>query len=353
MQRRRLIQAGLAVAATAAVGRLAAYEPQRYPHPDQVVLDPSFTGFIPNTPIRRLFSDPDMYWAEGPAWSALGNFLVWSDIPNNVQYRWLAEDGHVSAYRKPSNMSNGNTFDLLGRQISFEHLTRRVVRYERNGEATVLADSFGGKSLNAPNDGIVHPNGDLWFSDPGYGALGLYEGTEPDTGSVEPHQKEAIYRLDMKTGKLHQVADDIFKPNGVCFSPDYRKLYAADTGGSHYGRRAPAVIRVWDVVDESRLENGRQFCSMEMRVGGEKKTGFADGIRCDRDGNIWSSAGWVGDGYDGVHVFNPGGDRVAHIRLPEMCANLCFGGPHRNRLFMTASQSLYAVYVHTQGAHFC
>ncbi len=227
------------------------------------------------------------------------------------------------------------------------------MRYEPDGSVTVLADSHQGKTLNGPNDGIVHPNGDLWFTDPGYGALGLYEGTDADTGSGQPYQKEAVYRIDGSTGKLHRVTTEIFKPNGICFSPDYRKLYVADTGGSHYGDRAPAVIKVWDVVDEARLGNGRDFASMTLELDGEARTGFADGIRCDAEGNIWSSAGWVGAGYDGVHVFNPEGERVGQILLPEICANLCFGGPRRNRLFMTASQSLYAVYTHTTGAHFC
>ena len=326
----------------------------RYPHPDLKTLAPEFRGFLGNTPISRLYTNPDMYWAEGPAWSGWGNYLVWSDIPANVQYRWLAEDGHVSVLRRDSNYSNGNTFDLQGRQISFEHLTRRVVRYEANGSSTILAERFNGKSLNSPNDGVIHPNGDLWFSDPGYGALGEYEGSAPPGESVQPYQKEAVYRLDMKTGKLHQVADDIYKPNGVCFSPDYKKLYVADTGASHYGPEvAPPLIRVWDVVDESKLVNGRVFTSMAMELDGRTVAGFADGIRCDAEGNIWSSAGWVGAGYDGVHVFNPEGARVGQIVLPELCANVCFGGPKRNRLFMTASQSLYAVYTGTRGAHFC
>ena len=353
MNRRDFMKASAGTMFLGGATSTMAFEPVRYPDPRLVSLDTSFGGFIGNTPLLKLFSSEQMFWAEGPAWSGAGNFLVWSDIPNNVQYRWLAEDGHVSIYRSPSNMSNGNTFDLNGRQISFEHLTRRVVRYEANGEVTVLAEQHDGRSLNGPNDGVIHPNGDLWFSDPGYGALGLYEGTEPPGDSVQPYQKEAIYRIDMKTGKLHKVTDDIFKPNGICFSPDYKKLYAADTGASHYGARAPAEIKVWDVVNESRLENGRTYASMSMTMNGEQKQGFADGIRCDRDGNIWSSAGWVGEGYDGVHVFNPEGQRVAQILLPELCANLCFGGPHRNRLFMTASHSLYSVYVHTQGAHFC
>ncbi|MCB1684854.1 MAG: SMP-30/gluconolactonase/LRE family protein [Pseudomonadales bacterium] len=328
-------------------------EPVRYPHPDLKTLDSSFKGFLGNTPIRRLYTSPEMYWAEGPAWNSAGKYLVWSDIPANVQYRWLAEDGHVSVFRGDSNYSNGNTFDREGRQISFEHLTRRVVRYEVDGSVTVLAESFDGKSLNGPNDGIVHPNGDLWFSDPGYGALGEYEGTDAPGDSPQPFQKEAVYRLDLKTRKLHKVSDEIFKPNGVCFSPDYTRLYVADTGASHYGAAAPPLIKSWDVVDESRLVNGRVFASMAMDLDGKTVAGFADGIRCDRDGNIWSSAGWVGAGYDGVHVFNPEGQRVGQILLPELCANLCFGGVKHNRLFMTASQSLYAVYTGTRGAHFC
>ena len=349
---RRSVLTGVALAPLAAAFATRAQEPVRYPRADMVTLDPSFGGFIGNTPVSRLFTSPGMYWAEGPAWSGWGNFLVWSDIPNDLQYRWLEENGHVSVYRKPSNNSNGNTFDLEGRQISFEHLTHRVVRYEIDGSVTVLADSYGGKPLNAPNDGIVAPGGDLWFSDPGYGTLGEYEGMRADTGSVQPYQKEAIYRLDASTAKLHQVTDEIFKPNGVCFSPDYRTLYAADTGMSHYPEAEP-VIKAWDVVDGTRLANGRVYASMELEVGGEVRRGAADGIRCDSEGNVWASAGWGGPGYDGVHVFNPEGARVGQILLPEVCANVCFGGRKRNRLFMTASQSLYAVYTNTRGAHFC
>ena len=350
-----IIGAGAAAGSLTATTHVlaAAADPVRYPHPDQIAVDPSFGGFLGNTPIRRLYTNPDMYWAEGPAWNGWGNYLVWSDIPANIQYRWLAEDGHVSVFRRDGNNSNGNTFDLQGRQISFEHLTHRVVRYEPDGTITALADSYGGKPLNAPNDGNVHPNGDLWFSDPGYGSLSAYEGKSVENGSVQPHQKEAIYRLNMKSGKLHQVTDEIYKPNGICFSPDYKTLYAADTGASHYGSESPAVIKQWDVVDESRLTNPRIFTSMSMQLNGQERTGFADGICCDAEGNIWSSAGWVGAGYDGVHVFNPEGERVAQILLPELCANLCFGGVKHNRLFMTASQSIYAVYTHTRGAHFC
>ena len=186
------------------------------------------------------------------------------------------------------------------------------------------------------------------------------KGHRAKTGSVQPHQKEAVYRIDAKTGKLTKVTEDIFKPNGLCFSPDYKKLYVADTGASHYAE-AKKEIKVWDVVNGVSLQNGKTFTSMDLEMeevdeNGQKqkvtKAGMADGIRCDEDGNIWSSAGWVGDGYDGVHVFEPkDGKRIGQILLPEICSNVCFGGTKRNRLFMTASQSLYAVYVETKGAH--
>lgn len=331
--------------------------PTRYPDKDVVVLDERFAKYkLGTTSIRRLYHSDKMMWAEGPAWNGVGRYLVWSDIPRNVQMRWLNDDGHVSILRHPSNNSNGNTFDFQGRQISFEHGTRMVARYDYDGTRTVLASKFEGKSLNGPNDGVVHPNGDIWFTDPGYGGLMNYEGVRAKTGSVQPYQKEAVYRIDGKTGKLFKLTDEIFKPNGLCFSPDYKKVYVADTGKSHY-KEAKEIIKVWDVVDEKTVKKGRTFASMQMDFvdsKGEKKSGagFADGIRCDEDGNIWSSAGWVGDGYDGVHIFGAeDGARIGQIRLPEICSNVCFGGPKRNRLFMTGSTSLYAVYVETKGAH--
>lgn len=321
---------------------------QRYPDPDIVVLDKRFKYKLGNTPIQRLHTGT--LWAEGPAWSGVGRYLLWSDIPNNEQLRYLEEDDHVARrFRFPANHSNGNTFDYQGRQIACEHGTRRVARYEPNGKVTVLADkSPDGKGLNAPNDAVVHPNdGAIWFTDPGYGSLMEYEGNRlpESSANVSPLQKEAVYRIDAQTGAIAKVADEPFKPNGLCFSHDYKTLYIADTGISHYPG-AKSQIWAYD-VDGAKLKNPRAFASMEWNG----KTGFADGIRCDEDGNVWSSAGWVGDGYDGVHVFAPDGTRIGQIRLPEICSNVCFGGTKRNRLFMTASQSLYAVYVETRGAH--
>jgi gluconolactonase len=320
-------------------------EPSRYPEPDVVVLDKRFKAKVGNTPIQRLWTGA--LWAEGPAWSEVGRYLLFSDIPNNRQLRYLEEDGHVSeSFRVPSNNSNGNTFDYRGRQISFEHLTRRVVRYEHDGDVTVLADKFEGEELNAPNDGMVHPDdGSIWFTDPGYGWLGAYEGGTAATGSPRPYIKEAIYRIDGETGAVEKVADEPFKPNGMCFSHDYKKVYVADTGVTHYPE-AKSIVWQYD-LDGRKLKNPRTFCSMEM----DGKTGLGDGIRCDVDGNLWVGVGWVGEGYDGVHIFAPDGARIGQIRMPEIVANLCFGGQNRNRLFMTGSQSLYAVYVGTRGAH--
>ncbi len=340
--RRSFLAATAAGVAATAFGHDQALSPAptRYPDPNIIVLDKRFARYkVSNTPIQRLHTGT--LWAEGPAWSGVGRFLVWSDIPNNVQLRRLDEDGHVSVFRNPSHYTNGNTFDWQGRQVSCEHGTRRVVRDEHDGKVTVLADNWRGKPLNAPNDIVVHPDGGIWFSDPGYGTLGNYEGNKGELVI-----KEAVYRIDPNGGKMEIVTDAMYKPNGLCFSPDYKKLYIADTGATHY-EKAPKNIQVFDVMDGRKLGKGREFTHMDLNG----KAGLADGLRADVDGNLWVGAGWVGEGYDGVHIFAPDGKRIGQILLPEICSNVCFGGPRRNRLFMTASQSLYAVYVETQGAH--
>jgi gluconolactonase len=316
----------------------------RYPNADVIGFDKRFKYKLGNAAILRLYRG--MLWSEGPAWNTVGRYLIWSDIPNNEQLRWIEEDGHVSRhFRSPSGNSNGNIFDYQGRQVAFEHSTRRVGRYELDGSYTVLADKAGGKGLNAPNDGAAHPDGWYFFTDPGYGGLMNYEGERLNTGTPQPIQKEAVYRIDAP-GKVEKVTDDPFKPNGLCFSPDFKKVYIADTGLSHYPS-AKSVIWVYDVDSSKKLKNGKAFASMEM----DGKVGFADGIRCDEDGNVWAGMGWVGDGYDGVHVFSPDGTRIGMIRMPEIISNIAFGGSKRNRLFMTGSTSLYAVYVETRGAN--
>jgi gluconolactonase len=307
-------------------------DPVQYPDPDVVALDDRFRKYIVgNTVIRRLHFGT--LWAEGPAWNGVGRYLVWSDIPNNVQMRWLEEDGRVTVFRNPSGYSNGNTFDYEGRELSCEHGGRRVVRYEPNGTVTVIADKFEGKRLNSPNDIAVHPDGSIWFTDPKYGISGNYEGFKADS---ELHV--AVYRVDGKTLKIEKMTDEFDGPNGICFSPDYKKVYIADTGSLR-------EIRVYD-TDGKSIRNGKRFVQLKLNPGiGGPATTIADGIRCDVDGNVWAGA------RPGVQVIAANGDPIGMIRLPETCANICFGGTKRNRLFMAASQSLYAVYVETTGAH--
>ncbi len=258
---------------------------------------------------------------------------MWSDIPNDRILRWSEDTGKVSVFRHPANNSNGNTRDLQGRLITCE--LRRVTRTEYDGTITVLCDSHAGRALNGPNDAVLHLDGHIWFTDPGYGTSGFYEGMP-----AEHELPAAIYRLDPATGATEVMSTELGRPNGLAFSPDFQRLYVADTGASHIPDH-PSHIKVFDVQGATSLGASTAFHDMGA--------GFADGLRVDVDGNVWTGTGWVGEGYDGVHVIAPDGDLIGRIHLPEICANLCFGGRKRNRLFMTGSQSLYSLYVETQG----
>jgi gluconolactonase len=311
--------------------------------PDVIAVDPLFSRYVQaNSAIKRLWTGA--LWSEGPAWSGLGRYLVWSDIPNNRQLRWLEDDERVSVFRNPSNNSNGNTFDFAGRQLSCEHLTRRVVRYEHDGSVTVIAEAFNGKRLNSPNDVAAHPDGSYWFTDPPYGRS-LYEGA-PEKRDLP----NGVYRVDT-TGKVTLVVteEQVPDPNGLTFSPDYKKLYVVSTGKGpgDAGPGGKGLVFAFDVGASNTLSNQKQFA--DYVIDGVKCS--PDGVRCDVDGNLWcsSNAGRT-VGYSGVTVWTPQAQLIGRIRLPEVCGNLCFGGPKRNRLFMAASQSLYAVYVNTQGA---
>ncbi|WP_412759991.1 SMP-30/gluconolactonase/LRE family protein [Methylobacterium guangdongense] len=336
--------------------------------PDVLAVDPAFeASIVPNSAIRRLWTGA--LWAEGPAWNAVGRFLIWSDIPNNRQLRWLEEDGHVSTFRAPSNNSNGNSFDWQGRQLSCEHATRRVVRYELDGSATVLADRFEGKPLNSPNDVVQHIDGSYWFTDPPYGGQ-LYEGLPDEAGGpsnpkghLNPRFGQpagivtsrrvlpnAVYRID-PTDRIDRILTDeqVPDPNGLCFSPDHRILYVCSTGKGpgDTGPGGKGEIYTFDVAEGGMLSNRRLFA--DCVIDGIKCG--PDGLRTDVDGNVWASSNaGRAVGYNGVTVWNPAGKLIGRIRLPEVCGNLTFGGPKRNRLFMAASQSLYAVTVNTQGA---
>lgn len=301
----------------------------RYPDPAVESLDPRFDKYkLGSAAVERLWTGAR--WAEGPVYFGDGRYLLFSDIPNNRILRWSEDNGAVTVYRAPSNNCNGHTRDRQGRLITCEHDTQRVTRTEYDGRITVLADRYQGKKLNAPNDVVVTSDGAIWFTDPGYGILWEYEGHH-DT----PQLPNAVYRLNLSTGKLDKMVDDFDRPNGLCFSPDEKRLYIVDSG-------APKHIRVLDVSAKGALRNSRVFADMTP--------GLADGIRTDVDGNLWSSAAWGGAGYDGVHVFAPDGDLIGKIHLPEGCANLCFGGAKKNRLFMCGSQSLYSLYTDAKGA---
>ncbi|MDZ4134439.1 MAG: SMP-30/gluconolactonase/LRE family protein [Paracoccaceae bacterium] len=291
--------------------------------------DPRFRHLVVGSArLEQLLTD--CRWAEGPVWFDDLNCLLFSDIPNQRILRWVPGAEGASVFRAPSNFANGHTRDRQGRLVSCEHGTRRVTRTEVDGAITVLAHAYLGKPLNSPNDVVVHSDGSVWFTDPTYGILSDYEGYKADPAQAARN----VFRLDPATGALTSVADDFRQPNGLAFSPDETRLYIADSAASH-DPDLPRHIRVFDVAG-ARLTNGRVFAKIDA--------GIPDGIRTDTAGNLWSSAA------DGVHCFAPDGTLLGKIRVPEVVSNLTFGGPRRNRLFITATSSVYAIYVTATGA---
>lgn len=296
---------------------------------DVIVHDEAFRFLVnPAAGLKKLCSG--MLWAEGPVYFPQGDYLLWSDIPNNRMLQW-AEGLGMRVYRSASNNSNGNTRDREGRLITCEHLSRSVTRTESDGSITVLADSYNGKRLNSPNDVVVKSDGSIWFTDPSYGILSDYEGKKAD----QEQEGCFVFRLDVRSGALTLLADDFVKPNGLAFSPDESLLYVSDTGLSHQ-LDGPHHIRVFDVEDGLGLTNGRVFAEIEK--------GVPDGFRLDQEGNIWTSTG------GGVQCFSPSGRLLGEILIDEAVANVTFGGPKNNRLFITATTSLYALYLGVSGA---
>ena len=292
------------------------------------VRDARFLSCIfPHESVQQLWTGGR--WCEGPAWFAAHGTLVWSDIPNNRMLRWDERNNTVGEFRNPSNNANGNTVDRQGRLVSCEHLSRSVTRTEHDGSRTVLADHWQGQRLNSPNDVVVHSDGSVWFSDPDYGILSEYEGRRCDSEIGACH----VYRVDPHSGAVERVADDFDKPNGLAFSPDESILYIADTGASHLAD-GPRHIRKF-AVEGKRLN--------PLGVFAECSNGLFDGFRVDVQGRIWTSAA------DGVHVYHPDGTLIGRVRIPEIVANVCFGGAKRNRLLVCATSSLYAVYLNTTG----
>ncbi|MDB5562110.1 MAG: SMP-30/gluconolactonase/LRE family protein [Hyphomicrobiales bacterium] len=306
-------------------------ESEFYPDPGIEILRPSFAKYrLFSARIERLATG--CRWSEGPVWFGDMRSLIWSDIPNDRMLRWDEQTGATSVFRGPSNFANGNTRDRQGRLVTCEHGARRITRTEYDGSITVLLDRFQGKRLNSPNDIVVKSDDSIWFTDPPFGILGDYEGDR-----AEPELPANVYRLDPGTGEATIVAGDILGPNGLAFSPDERILYIVES------RSVPRRIVAFDVTgDGATLGERRILISAEG-------DGTPDGFRCDEDGNLWCGWGMGTPELDGVMVYSPEGERIGRIKLPERCANVAFGGRKRNRLFMAASQSLYALYVNTRG----
>jgi len=292
------------------------------------VIEPDFAECcVGHARVERLWTGAR--WSEGPVWFAAGRYLLWSDIPNNRIMRWNETDGSVSVFREPSNNSNGHTVDRQGRLVSCEHLSRSVTRTEFDGSVTVIADEFEGKRLNSPNDVVVKSDGSIWFTDPSYGILMDYEGERADGEIGACH----VYCVD-PLGAIRIAADDYVKPNGLAFSPDESQLYVADTGKTH-DANGPKHIRSHNVGSDGTLSGGDVFA--------ECTNGLFDGFRVDRAGRIWSSAA------DGVHCYTPDGRLIGKVLIPELVANVCFGGAKLNRLFICGTTSLYSVYLAVNG----
>ena len=306
-------------------------ESARYPDPAIEILDSRFERYRTMlASVERIATG--LRWAEGPVWFGDGRYLLCSDIPNNRILKWEEETGALSVFRRPSEFANGNTRDRQGRLITCEHGARRVTRTEYDGSVTVLADRFDGRRLNSPNDVVVKSDDSVWFTDPAFGILSDYEGFKSPQ-ELPMH----VYRLDPASRALSVVAEGLAAPNGLAFSPDERVLYVVQS------RAVPRDIVAFDVSADGLRLSGQ-------RLAIDAGPGTPDGFRVDEDGNLWCGWGMGKPELDGVRVFAPDGTPIGHIRLPERCANLCFGGPRRNRLFMAASHSIYALYVNTRGA---
>ena len=283
---------------------------------------------VPIAEVEELYSG--CRWSEGPVWFNDHSSLIWSDIPNRRLLRWIEGYG-VSTFRTESNFLNGNTRDRQGRLVSCEHGGRRVIRTEPDGSITVIADRYKGKRLNSPNDVVVKSDGSIWFTDPDYGIMSDYEGFKSEMEQDGCN----VFRVDPDTGRMEIVVDDFVKPNGLAFSEDEKILYIADSGRSH-DPEGPHHIRAFNVSDSNTLSNSRVFCEIDP--------GIPDGFRVDIHGNVWSSC------QNGVLCFNREGIVLGKIKIPQMVSNLTFGGPRKNRLFITATKSVYAVYVASTGA---